>query len=326
MRTRIIVLALVVTAILWGVLVYMPAGTLLAQSGCPATYVVQRGDWLAAIAHRYNTTVNELLRLNPQLYRRMNLIYPGEILCVPAQASPPTPSPSGPTESLSLEAEYTLQPTGDMTMTLQAPMTSLGKRHPLALQADDGVTMITSTDQISSMLSGQSVPVLLAIRNGDGAPDFTLYEIGSSDILSSLRLNQAQPLALTPGCDGHPLNEAFGIASTLPMTLTAWLEGKDGGRFPFHISKVGVVPTASVSNCPYNQSAPARGLLAFALVPGNSAQPTPPIACSCTRTRKAAVHARAATGVSSAVHLVHGGSISVDSFSRAQRLEKHGCF
>jgi hypothetical protein len=282
MRTRIIVFTLILNAILWGVLATLPAGTVQAQSSCPATYVVQRGDWLAAIARRFNTTVDELLRLNPQLYARMNLIFPGEILCVPAQPAPPPPTPPVPTGFLSLEVEYT-QPTAPTKMTLQAPMTSLGKRIPLALQAGDATTFITSTDQISSTLSGQPTPIMLAIRNGTGIeppsdqpPDFTLYEVGSSDILSSLQLTQTLPLALTPGCDGHPLNEAFGIAASQPMTLTAWLENKDGSRFPFRISKVGVVPAASVSTCPYNSNQIKRNLLAFALLPGDSAQPTPP--------------------------------------------------
>lgn len=275
MRIRIIIIALVVNAILLGALAYTPAGTAQAQSGCSATYVVQPGDWLAMLARRFHTTVGELVRLNPQLYVRMDLIYPGEVLCVTAQSQPRLE----PREFLSLEAEYPLQPSGSMTMTLQAPMTSLGKRQPLALQANAGVVGITSTDQISSVLSGRPEPILFAIRNGDEEhkePDFTLYEVGSSTILSSLRLNQAVPLSLTPGCDGHPLNETFGITATQSMTLTAWLEGKDGARFPFRISKVGVVPTAGVSSCSYNESDLTRNLLAFALMPANPPQPTPP--------------------------------------------------
>jgi hypothetical protein len=282
MRTRIIVFTLIFNAILWGVLASMPAGTVQAQSGCPAAYVVQPGDWLAAIARRFNTTVDELLRLNPQLYARMNLIFPGEILCIPAQPAPPAPTPPVPTGFLSLEVEYT-RPTVPTKVTLQAPMTSLGKRIPLALQAGDATTFITSTDQITSTLSGQPAPLMLAIRNGTGTeppsdqpPDFTLFEVGSSNILSSLQLTPTLPLALTPGCDGHPLNEAFGIAASQPMTLTAWLEGEDGSRFPFRISQVGVVPAASVSTCSYNSGPLKQNLLAFALLPGDSAQPAPP--------------------------------------------------
>ena len=40
-------------------------------------YVVQRGDFLLRIAIRYNTTVAELVRLNPAI-KNPNLIYPGQ--------------------------------------------------------------------------------------------------------------------------------------------------------------------------------------------------------------------------------------------------------
>lgn len=272
MRSRILLLALVLNAILLGVWASIPEGTIQAQSGCPATYTVQPGDWLAAIARRYGTTLNELIRLNPHLYWRMNLIYVGEKLCIPAQQMSTT-------GSLSLEVQYALQPSASMTMTLQAPMTSLGIRIPLALQARGGVAVITSTDEISSILSSQPTPVMFAIRNGSPGnvgPDFTLYEVGSSEILSALRLNRDLPLAVTPGCDGQSLTSAFGITATQSVTLTAWLEGKEGTRFPFQVSSIGVVPATSVSTCPYNQTPLKQNLLAFALLPGDSGQPGPP--------------------------------------------------
>ena len=42
-------------------------------------YIVKKGDTLSAIASRYNTTVNKLLALNPQI-TNANLIYPGDVI------------------------------------------------------------------------------------------------------------------------------------------------------------------------------------------------------------------------------------------------------
>ncbi|MBE3575920.1 MAG: LysM peptidoglycan-binding domain-containing protein, partial [Firmicutes bacterium] len=52
---------------------------------CPpgwGTYRVQPGDTLFNIARRFGTTVEQLLRANPQI-TRPELIFPGQILCVP---------------------------------------------------------------------------------------------------------------------------------------------------------------------------------------------------------------------------------------------------
>jgi LysM repeat protein len=49
-------------------------------------YYAQRGDTLRKIAARFSTTVDVLLRLNPQI-TNPNLIYVGQAIAVPAQAS-----------------------------------------------------------------------------------------------------------------------------------------------------------------------------------------------------------------------------------------------
>lgn len=46
-------------------------------------YYAQRGDTLRKIAAKFGTTVNELIRLNPQIYNP-NLIYVGQAITVPA--------------------------------------------------------------------------------------------------------------------------------------------------------------------------------------------------------------------------------------------------
>jgi LysM repeat protein len=48
------------------------------------TYYAVRGDTLRKIAAKFNTTVEEILRVNPQITNR-NLIYVGQAITIPAQ-------------------------------------------------------------------------------------------------------------------------------------------------------------------------------------------------------------------------------------------------
>ncbi len=72
-------------AIVIGVLLLLVAavsGTASAQS---TTYVVQSGDTVAAIAHRYGTSVSAIVKLNG--LASANLIYPGQRLLIPSGGS-----------------------------------------------------------------------------------------------------------------------------------------------------------------------------------------------------------------------------------------------
>ena len=58
---------------------------------CPpgsSAYTVQPGDTLFLIAQRFNTTVDAILALNPQI-TNPNLIFPGQVICVPSAPPPP---------------------------------------------------------------------------------------------------------------------------------------------------------------------------------------------------------------------------------------------
>ena len=69
-------------------------------------YTVQPGDTLFFIAQRFGTTVNAILAINPQI-TNPNLIFPGQVICVPrAQQPPPPPPPTCPPGSF----RYTVQP------------------------------------------------------------------------------------------------------------------------------------------------------------------------------------------------------------------------
>lgn len=56
--------------------------TATINNGTGATYTVQPGDWLAAIARRYNTTVPAILAANPQI-TDSNSIQPGVTIVLP---------------------------------------------------------------------------------------------------------------------------------------------------------------------------------------------------------------------------------------------------
>lgn len=271
MRHRTLLFALALTVVLWGAVLSIRSVPVLANSGCPATYIVQKGDWLAAIARRYNTTVYELVQLNPKLYWRPDVIYPGEKLCVPSNAPPVS------NFSVQLEAEYTIarDPNTLITMTLNAPMNALGKRIELPLVEPDSETFIlgadiTSTNQISATLHGHPAPTILVMRNGRFADDFTLFEVGSSAILSQLRPDPERALSLGSNCEARWLQDAFGTPVNEPMSLTAWLESDTGERFPYRITRVGMAPTATDPNCFFMQgNPPAIERLGFALIPSN---------------------------------------------------------
>ncbi|MBE3556047.1 MAG: SafA/ExsA family spore coat assembly protein [Firmicutes bacterium] len=78
-------------------------------------YVIQPGDTLYAIAKRYGISLNRLIAANPQI-ADPNVIYPGEVICIPTSPAPPTP----PTLSIGSR--------GVWVERLQRMLTSLGYR------------------------------------------------------------------------------------------------------------------------------------------------------------------------------------------------------
>ena len=75
-----------------------------------ATYTVQRGDYLMALADRFGTTWQELARKNNIFYPYT--IYPGQVLEIPGGETPPKgPPPPEPTPTTELSPTPTLEPT-----------------------------------------------------------------------------------------------------------------------------------------------------------------------------------------------------------------------
>jgi LysM repeat protein len=82
-----------------GQVLVMPGAVLDDSSGYDI-YVVNHGDTLKVIANLFGTTVDALLKLNPDI-TNVNLIYAGQRLKVPAPGgtvpTPPPPAPGGQT-------------------------------------------------------------------------------------------------------------------------------------------------------------------------------------------------------------------------------------
>jgi spore coat assembly protein SafA len=59
---------------------------------CPgATYIVVQGDTLFQIAQRFGVTLEALLAVNPQI-TNPDLIFPGQVICLPVTAQPDCPT------------------------------------------------------------------------------------------------------------------------------------------------------------------------------------------------------------------------------------------
>ena len=87
-----------------GQVLYIPTGTSSPSAYYPgqttgATYVIQWGDTLGGIAIMYRVSISDILAVNPQIWNA-NLIYPGQVIYLPASAYypsgyySPTPYPS----------------------------------------------------------------------------------------------------------------------------------------------------------------------------------------------------------------------------------------
>jgi LysM repeat protein len=64
----------------------VPAGSTIPDTGAGQVYTVVRGDTLRKIATRFETTVDEILKINPQI-KNANLIYPGDKINIPDKPS-----------------------------------------------------------------------------------------------------------------------------------------------------------------------------------------------------------------------------------------------
>lgn len=82
-----------------GQVLYIPTGYASAPAyqvqAVGSTYVIQWGDTLGNIANRMGFSVSDILAVNPQIWNA-DLIYPGQVINLPASASVYTPPPANP--------------------------------------------------------------------------------------------------------------------------------------------------------------------------------------------------------------------------------------
>jgi len=303
MRLRFVLAALVALGlVLW--LGFSLHGTTAYAGGCVATYTVQRGDNLTGIAGRFDTSVSELLRLNGGRIRDPNLIYTGQMLCLPSvgEATPGLPTPSTFTPiapggtvvpqpvtktkevtsipatqaQVALEVTYRYTPSGadgEDSWNLTARGGYIGKRLVYPLQPISPVVLMTKTEEIAAAILGQPAPVLLAVRNSAEAMTYTLVYVGEvPPLLSSLRISKTEPITIQPGCNSTPVTDALGGANVRDVRVTLWLEARetDGKlvRYPFSITHLNYMPNAELADMCYGDD-----VVGLALLPADSGQP-----------------------------------------------------
>jgi LysM repeat protein len=107
-----------------------PSSSTFAQEGTPNTvpYVVQRGDTLYRIAVRNQTTISELMRINPDI-TNPNLVYVGQTINIPGpagEAPAATPVPAEATAAVEAEATVVPEVTEAVVPESTAPMVAAG--------------------------------------------------------------------------------------------------------------------------------------------------------------------------------------------------------
>lgn len=192
----------------WPVMILLLTGLLVvssiafAQEGTSNTipYVIQRGETLYRIAVRNQTTISELMRLNPDI-GNPNLVYAGQTINIPAPGAPaadtaptatPPPVPETATPLPALTTPITVREYGIEAnlighMDAAASLNALGMNwvkqeinwrdfEPVKGQID-----FAALDAIVNMLQGQGTKILFTIT---AAPDWSrsiLEENGPPD-------------------------------------------------------------------------------------------------------------------------------------------------
>ncbi|MCX7753940.1 MAG: LysM peptidoglycan-binding domain-containing protein [Anaerolineales bacterium] len=98
-----------------GQVLLLPGALVKGKDGFD-TYIVARGDTLKALAKRFETTVEYLLSLNPDI-KDPDVIYEGQRLVVPAAGSIPTPPPSPSGHTYTVQKGDTLRKIASWTFT-----------------------------------------------------------------------------------------------------------------------------------------------------------------------------------------------------------------
>lgn len=84
-----LLLTFVAVLLIAGLVVTPATAAPSTASTCGSTYVVQRGDYLSRIARYCGVSLSSLIAANPQIHN-YNRIYPGQVINIDPNATPPT--------------------------------------------------------------------------------------------------------------------------------------------------------------------------------------------------------------------------------------------
>ncbi|MGC8781572.1 MAG: LysM peptidoglycan-binding domain-containing protein, partial [Anaerolineae bacterium] len=193
---------------------------------CPAYYVVRSGDTLNKIAASRHTTLRELLRLNTGRVRNPDLIYTGQILCVPAE------------RQLAIQVAYHVK--GADNEDAQALLARGGVLGREAVYRVQSVELFSTTLEITSTFATHP-PLLIGVRNRADAVTYTLYAVGEGRELLPLVLTDTRSLtAVLPIEAGACNTRRFAqLAAGLSDVATATLRMAAGNDYlPFDLTRL----------------------------------------------------------------------------------------
>lgn len=170
------------------------APTAMAQSACGTEFTVRSGDTLSAIAQTCDTTVNALLAANPQI-EDADLIYPGQILDIPAETIPDT-------GNASLTVQPTAGPAGTTVTVTGAnyPASSEVRVGPGVLDSEPVATHEVETDSQGNFTTQVEIPNsaeagrtwgILAATQGGGLSLVAEFQITSGDAVARTYMVQS---------------------------------------------------------------------------------------------------------------------------------------
>jgi len=207
------------------------AGDAGPQTPCQAYYTVQWGDTLTKVAARNRMSLGELLQLNRGRVRNPDLIYAGQILCIPAQ------------RQVSLQVTYHFRSGKDESANeLLARGGLLGRNASYPVQSAD---MFSTTYEVTSTFA-VFPPLMLGVRNGPHATNYTLYAIGDGRPLLPLVLTDTKTLTtvLPLQTDTCNTQRFFLLGGGLSDVATATLRLETGDAYlPFDLTRLAFYPT-----------------------------------------------------------------------------------